>query len=97
MNELETFKTSDGRFQFTVKGTFLHKCWEHPSQYDAYDLNSKFHLSEYLHNPSGPAIVHLGSGQVEYWLNGKKLTDEEGAKISHDYKFNNKLMEDLEK
>ena len=95
MNELFSFKTADGRFQFTVKGEFVRRC-HNPNEYDSYDLMNQFYLSDFLHNPAGPAIIHLGSNIVEYWLNGKKLNDEEGKKISHDYNFNNKLMSDLE-
>ena len=96
MNELHTFQDSKKNFTFTVKGEFLTKC-PNPEEYDSYDLITKFGLPAYIHNPSGPAVHlhHLGPEGLEYWINGKQLSKEEGAKIAHDHNFNNKLHNEI--
>lgn len=94
MNELYTFKTCCGRYQITVKGSFLQRC-RTPSDWDTYDLNNQFGMAKFIHNPSGPAIIDFEHNLVQYWLDGKHLTREEGEKIAHQFHFNNKLMDVL--
>ena len=89
--ETHTFTSICGRFQFTVKGDFIKKC--DPNEFDVYDLMTKHQMASYLHNPAGPAIVHLHTGMTQYFVNGKQLNKEDAKKIEHSYKFNNKLME----
>lgn len=49
----------------------------------------------YLHNPVGPAMTNLTTSVKKYFLNGKPLTDEEGAKLQHNHDFNEGLAEVL--
>lgn len=87
----KTFISNCGKFQFTIKITFQ------PSTEDnnVYDLMSKYHMNDYLHNDSGPAIIHLGNGHQEYWLNGKQLTKEESSIMCHNCAFANDLNDIL--
>lgn len=94
MSEFYTFKTGDNKFQFTVKAEFLKKC-ENPTTVSIHDLLTVHKLNQYLHNTSGPAITRLRDNLMEYWVDGQKVSEEEGKRIEHNYKFNNKLMEEI--
>jgi hypothetical protein len=90
MNNTHTFKSVCGRFQFTIKDSFLKKT--NPAEHDVYDLMTQHQMAEYLHNPVGPAIVVFNTTHEEYWLNGKRLDAANAEKIKHDFQFNNKVM-----
>lgn len=94
MNGSYTFLSPCGRLQFVVKDTFLQSC-PNPAAHDKYDLFTKFKLASFLHNFSGPAITHLKTGKIEFWLDGKPLSEEESKKMLHDYNFGNKINDKL--
>lgn len=96
MNELFTFETNDKRFKFTVKAEFRTRC-SNAHEMDVYDLMTKHQLASFLHNPGGPAIIHNVDGIMEYWLNGKKVSKEEGEKMAHNFQFNNELLTEINK
>jgi hypothetical protein len=56
---------------------------------------TKYKISVYFHNPSGPAIHRLKDNVVEYWLEGELLTKEAGEKIAHNFNFKNKLTDTI--
>lgn len=60
-------------------------------QHSVYDLMSKMNMAQSLHNPGGPAIIHLETGYQEYWINGVQLNKEDSAKMHHEMMFNNDL------
>lgn len=91
--EIHTFTSICGRFQFTVKGDFIKRC--NVKEFDVYDLMTKHKMVDYLHNPAGPAIVHLKTGRTEYFINGKQLKKEDAEKIAHNYTFNNKMVDKI--
>lgn len=89
------FKTVDDKCEFAVKEEFLKRC-NKPADFDAYDLMTKYQMGSYLHNPSGPAAVIPSENVLEYWISGKECTPEEGAKIAHDFNFNDKLLKSFD-
>lgn len=94
MGETYTFVTSDNHFTFTVKTEFLKGC-ANPHEFRAYDLMTQYKVNQYLHNPAGPAIMRNSDKFSEFWLNGRQVSKEEGEKIAHNFKFNNKLTAEL--
>ncbi len=87
-----TFYDASKQFLLTVKSEFLNRCWL-PSAYDVYTLNTEYFLSKFLHNPTGPAIVDVINGINQYWINGKRLTDEDGETFALRAKYEDKLMD----
>jgi hypothetical protein len=94
MSETHTFVEADKKWQFTVKSEFLKQCAT-PTEYQTYDLMTKFKLNQYLHNPSGPALRRFKDNYMQYWIDGKLLSKEEGERIEHNYNFNNKLLSEI--
>lgn len=92
--ETFTFTAVDNQFTYTVKGEFQKKGVHGTA--DSLDLMVQHEMANFLHNPVGPAIVHIKSGECEYWLNGKQLDEAESKKIEHDCKFNDKFDKSLE-
>lgn len=93
--EVHIFTEADKEVQFAVKTEFLKKC-NNPQDFDAYNLLTKYQLAKFLHNPGGPAIVLLKSPEkAEYWLDGKKLSEEEGRKMAHNHEFNDRFVKTL--
>lgn len=94
-------------FELTTKAEFLTVCPDpenyHKQPGEVMDnwrkLFTDLKLMEYLHNPNGPAFVHLATkrpgGYVEYYLNGKKLTPDEASSIIHNSNFKKKVNEVL--
>lgn len=85
-----TFRTADGRYNLTVKEEFLTRCPE-PTKIDTYKLMTEYKLNQFLHNPKGPAILRLKDNCPEYWINGQRVTKEEGERIEHEYEFGKKM------
>lgn len=97
----------DPTWTCVVKSEFLKKCSD-PENYTCFDLNNKFHMYSFLHNPSGPAIVrnipnkkgYFGvHGDKEYWIDGKCMTKENpelAKRIEHNAYFTDKLEKTLE-
>ncbi len=58
-----------------------------------YSLNNNYSLSKFLHNKKGPALINLNNKDaVEFWVDGKQLTDKEEIKqLTNYYTFNNKF------
>ena len=97
MSDTVTFTTVDGLIEFTVKKSFLDKV-NNPEKFDAYDLHYEYSIIPYLHNPVGFAIRSIKTPEVqEYWIDGQYLKKEEGEKIIHNNKFNNKLLDEIVK
>lgn len=105
MDDLVTFNTTDGRMRLTVKKEFSTVVDLNKDELDFYLLTKEKNLGHYLHNPKGPAIVFLNPiknskqellDMNEYWLNGRKLSREEGKKMEHDAKFSEKFNAMLE-
>lgn len=107
MSEISTIKLTNGSFTFVVKSEFLKKCVDpktnvilDPTALSVYDLLTIHKINQYFHNPSGPAIhKHLSKGKPvdvkEYWINGQKVSKEEGERIAHNHQFNDKLMNEV--
>ena len=94
MSDVWSFKDCTGAYTFTAKIKFKKKCYQ-PEDYDVYNLNTLFNMSQYLHNPVGPAIIKP-NGEVEYWMDGVNLTfcDKDAANVIENYyKFNDKLLD----
>jgi hypothetical protein len=96
MEEVTTVVSPCGIFQYTFKTEFL-KNGVDPSKLTFFELVQKHELGRYLHNPYGPAVVSRKQGYGEYWLDGKKVSDEVAEKIKHNAKFNNTLEDLLSK
>lgn len=92
MSEIHTFTTLDKDFTLTVKGEFLKNCPE-PDKVKLVDLLTTHRATQYFHNPTGPAIIRHTDNHQEYWIDGRKVNDEEAKRISHTHKFNGKLMD----
>ena len=75
-NETITFISSD-RFQITVLLSFVEKYGESILEEDLWNLNTKYGVSNYLHNRLDAAIVDMKYGTKQYWLNGEQMTDKE--------------------
>lgn len=91
--ETVTFRTQDNMFEITVKAEFLTIV--DPAKANTHQLLTEHKLGTYLHNPQGPALKHLKKDYEEYWLEGKKVQDQETInKIKHSVKFASD-MEDL--
>ena len=90
-NGTVTFLSACKRFRFTCKEQFTKKNGEIVIQEPVYNLMIVYKLSDYLHNPQGPAIEYLYSGNTDYWLNGKPLSKTDGEKMAHDFKFHQKF------
>lgn len=93
MDETFTFVSTCGRFEFTVKKAFAKRV--SVADYDVYDLMTKYNMAEHLHNPRGPAIVHLGTDYKEAWMDGKQLSKEESEKFFHGLEFYNRVITDI--
>ena len=91
MSESFKFTTVDGKFEMSVKSTFLKVC-EKPSEVKLMDLLTVHRVNQYFHNTTGPAITRKRDNYMEYWLDGKKVSEEEGKRIEHEFNFNNKVM-----
>lgn len=89
-NKTITFNSSCGRFTFTAFTSFVEK---HPEAigHDVYDLMVRFDLKKYLHNDAGPAIIDNQSGNVDFWMNGKKVDNVTAGKIEHQQIFNKEI------
>lgn len=99
----ETFTfLSEGEFQVTVKSSFL-KVIPNPDKHNIVELITEHKLPNFLHNPSGPAMVRVLMDQndplsCEYWVNGQMIDDPEViARMKHNNKFNDKFTEMLNK
>ena len=93
MEEVVTFVSSCGRFKLTVKKEYTLKYDITSPLIDQFKNNN---INNYLHNPEGPALVHLkpepgtSADDIElYWLNGKPIKGEELKKLKHNFSFNN--------
>lgn len=94
MSECTTFEVKgvNSMWEFSVKPDFLKKC-ANPTQVSVYDLLTVHKMTQYLNNPSGPAIWRKKDDVKEYWIEGQRLSKEEGERIAHNFQFNNKLMD----
>lgn len=90
MSGLYIINTKDKRFQFTVKSEFLQDC-PNPEEQEAYDLLVKYKINQYLHNPTGPAVIRHKDNFSEYFINGQRASDEVAEKIAHNSSFSKKL------
>lgn len=98
MEETVTFIENEGKVQFTVKKTFLDvvDVTDTNIKHSAYKLLKDHKMGDYLHNQKGPAVrvivpVKDKKGNPidykEYWVDGKRLTQEEGEKMEHNANF----------
>jgi hypothetical protein len=94
MSDVFSFVSGDGKMEFTVKTAFKEKCPD-PEKHKIYELMTTFKLNQYLHNPAGPAMVRLKDNRQEYWIDGQILTQEQGAKLCHNFNFKNKLQDTI--
>lgn len=94
MSELYKFVTSNKKFELVVKSEFLKKCPK-PEDFTDHDLLTIYKVNQFFNNPMGPAITRLRDGYSEYWIDGKKLSEEEGKRIAHSHAFNSKLMNEV--
>lgn len=91
MNDVTyTFNCLDNIFTFTIKKEFLQHCAE-PSKMDRNKLFTELKMGTYLHNPYGPALTVISKKYDEYWLEGKRVSEEVAAKIKHQVSFHNDL------
>ena len=86
-----TFET-DG-YRFTVKYQFFDKYKNYPVVFseNVYNLMTTYQLASYLHNPNGPAIENIKTGQKQYFIDGKSLPVDIGQKIQYDGDYNDYL------
>lgn len=91
-DETFTFTTQDGRFQFTVKKEFVVN--NNPNG-SLYDLMITGKMPQFLHNPSGPALINLTTNRKEFYLNGRACDDETRKRIEHNTNFKDKFMDML--
>lgn len=95
-NGTVTFESVCKSFRFTCKEQFIKKNGEIVIQEPVYNLMTSYKLKDYLHNPQGPAIEYLLTGTSSYWINGKSVSQADGEKMAHDYKFHTKFDSMLE-
>jgi hypothetical protein len=99
MNDIYTFTTHDNKFQFSVKFSFYSKFFANtslkPEQEQLYVLMNKYGMASYLHNSHGPAIIYKETGKMEYFINGKQLSEKDGQRLQHEVDFNNNIAEIL--
>lgn len=78
-------QVEDMNLEFTVKKEFLSqfKDGENVENTSTEDLFAKFMILKYFHNPNGPAIRELSTNHIEYWIDGKLLSEEEAARIEN--------------
>lgn len=93
-DDVVSFIAACNNIEYTVKKAFMRRFLgsDSPSNYVSYDLNVRFGISSYLHNPLGPAVKILDSRTFQYWMNGKLLTPEQYKSVT----FNIKLLDILE-
>ena len=96
MTETYTFISDNKIFQTTIKSEFL-KIIAKPETVPYEQLMTEHGMSQYLHNPHGPAVKVLRNNYEEYWLDGKKVSEEVEAKIKHNIKFHGELEDILNK
>ncbi len=94
MSETISFKSADSKFICTVKSSFAQKV--DGSNINAYELVNDWNLGQYLHNPIGPALINLQSGEEHYFLDGRQLNEKDSEKIIQVRNFNNNLNSILE-
>jgi hypothetical protein len=99
MSDIYTFTTKDKKFQFSVKHVFYQR-FANVNDFPigdepVYSLMTKYKMAEYLHNPSGPAIINKETGIMSYWINGKQLSEKDGKRIQHEADFNNNIQDIL--
>lgn len=80
------------KIYYTVKKEFLEKIPD-PSIVPPGELATKHNMMNFLHNEHGPAIHSTVQGYQEYWLNGKRCSEEDAERIKHNIKFNNEFNE----
>jgi hypothetical protein len=90
-----TEKTPQGkRFKIYIKPSFFDQ--EETKDIDInnhkfFDLLNKYNLMQFCHNPTGPALINLETGNVHYLINGFVLSPEEKNKMIHNIGFNENL------
>ena len=94
--ETYTFVSDNKIFKVTIKAEFL-KIIPKPEEHVFHDLMTQHSMPQYLHNPNGPAMVVLTNGHEEYWIDGKRCTDEVAEKMKHTIKSFDTLEKELEK
>jgi hypothetical protein len=87
----KTFISNCGRFQFTIKPEFELKKMIRVEDWSVYELMSKFDMSKYLDNPSGPAILNFTDNNCEYWIEGEKVSPEKASQMHHEMMFTNEF------
>lgn len=95
MSSVTSFVTNCGKYKFSVKAEFYKSC-PNPTEYSIYDLMTKHKVNQYFHSTSGPALTRLKDMYEEYWVDGMKVSEEEGKRMAHNFKFNDKLMKEIE-
>lgn len=93
--ETYTFVSADGELKLTVKTEFL-KVEPSPEKCEALDLFAEKNIAQYLHNPTGPALVHIPNNHEEFFIDGSACSKEEAERIKHTMGFNTKLDKLLE-
>lgn len=89
-NEVVTFVEVTGDYQYSVKKEFFTETPE-PEKMDKVMLFTTTNLKKHLHCLTGPAIIGLKDQKKFYFVDGKKLDNDVGEKLTHDHKFNTKL------
>lgn len=89
-----TFKSKDGKYEFTVMDSFIHRC-PSPETIGSYELIVFYYITDYLHNPYGPALIKYDySGHIVYeqfHIDGKHIEDDEARQLIYNNNYNKKL------
>lgn len=100
---METYTFSPKKapeFIYTVKADFLTKV-PNPEECSNHELWDQHAIFQYLHNPSGPALVNTASKDKDgkpkevFFLNGKKVSDDERDKIIYSNNFKKDIRDAL--
>lgn len=96
MEETLRFIGIDKKYEFVVKAEFAQLYPDYMTK-KTYNLIADCKINNYLHNPSGVAITRFDNNQQEYWIDGKKLSDEESKLIKHKEEFDKNFFDTIEK
>ena len=84
------FFSSSGEYRYSVTLEFLTIC-PFPERATDRELFCTYSITKYLHNPHGPAFVHIPTGYEEYWKNGQELSDAARERAQEIYLANCKI------
>lgn len=98
-----TFQDKTKNFTLSVKTDMLATC-SNPENFDVYELNAKYYMFKYLHNPTAPAVIRHDNGRESWWIDGlnigeyvKGKTENEAGFMQGEAAYDPKYKEQLDK